>query len=246
MTEAETSNGSCNGRLRGRIALITGASRGIGAAVAKAFAREGAQLVLVSRTVGGLEEIDDEVQALGAPPATLVPLDLQSFEAIDQLGASLFERFGKLDVLIANAGILGALSPTGHIDPKVWQRVIDINLTANYRLIRSLEPLLRQSEAGRAVFVTSGAAQGVRPYWGPYAVSKAGLEALVRNWAGEVTKTNLKINMVDPGGTRTAMRALAYPTEDPALLKTPEDIAEHFVPLAMADCSRHGEIISLK
>lgn len=233
-------------RLAGRIALVTGASRGIGAAAAKAFAREGAHLILLARTVGGLEEIDDEIQAISGQPSTLVPLDLRNFEAIDQLGASLYERFGRLDVLLGNAGILGTLSPTSHIDPKVWQRVIDINLTANFRLIRSLEPLLRQSPAGRAVFVTSGAAQGVRPYWGAYAVSKAGLEALVRNWSGELAKTNIKVNLVDPGGTRTAMRAQAYPTEDPELLKTPDAIAGRFVELAAADCALNGEIVSLK
>ena len=233
------------GRLQGRLALITGASRGIGAAMAKSFAREGAQLILVARTVGGLEEMDDAVRAEGAPPAVLVPLDLRQFDAIDQLGASLYERFGKLDVLIGNASILGALSPTSHIDPKVWQSVMDINLTANYRLIRSLEPLLKQSDAGRAIFLTSGAARGVRPYWGPYAVSKAGLEALVRNWAGELMKTNVKVNLVNPGGTRTAMRAAAYPTEDPEKVKTPESITETFVQLAMAGDQRHGELIDL-
>ena len=233
------------GRLQGRLALITGASRGIGAAMAKSFAREGAQLILVARTVGGLEEMDDAVRAEGAPPAVLVPLDLRQFDAIDQLGASLYERFGKLDVLVGNASILGALSPTSHIDPKVWQSVMDINLTANYRLIRSLEPLLKQSDAGRAIFLTSGAARGVRPYWGPYAVSKAGLEALVRNWAGELMKTNVKVNLVNPGGTRTAMRAAAYPTEDPEKVKTPESITETFVQLAMAGDQRHGELIDL-
>jgi NAD(P)-dependent dehydrogenase (short-subunit alcohol dehydrogenase family) len=174
-----------------------------------------------------------------------VPLDLRDFDAIDRLGASLYERYGKLDVLVANAGILGTLSPTSHIDPKVWQQVIDINLTANYRLIRSLEPLLKRSEAGRAVFLTSGAARGVRPYWGVYAVSKAGLESLVRDWGGELLKTNLKVNLVNPGATRTAMRAAAYPTEDPETLKTPETIAETFVQLGMSEDQRHGELIDL-
>jgi NAD(P)-dependent dehydrogenase (short-subunit alcohol dehydrogenase family) len=237
------SNGTS--RLAGRIALVTGASRGIGAAIAKAYAREGAQLVLLARTVGALEEMDDAIRAEGAPPALLVPLDLRDFDAIDRLGASLYERYGKLDVLVANAGILGALSPTSHIDPKVWQQVIDINLTANYRLIRSLEPLLKRSEAGRAVFLTSGAARGVRPYWGAYAVSKAGLESLVRDWGGELLKTNLKVNLVNPGATRTALRAAAYPTEDPESLKTPEEIAEAFVQLGMAEDQRHGELLDL-
>jgi NAD(P)-dependent dehydrogenase (short-subunit alcohol dehydrogenase family) len=240
-----TSPATKDGRLKGRIALITGASRGIGAAVAKAFAREGAQLILAARTVGGLEEIDDAIQEISGRPATLVPLDLMQFDSIDQLGASLYERFGRLDVLVGNAGILGTLSPTSHIDPKTWQRVIDVNLTANYRLIRSLEPLLKLSAAGRAIFVTSGAARGVRPYWGAYAVSKAGLEALVRNWSGELMKTNVKVNLLDPGGTRTAMRAAAYPTEDASKLKTPEEIADRFVELAAADCQLHGETVSL-
>ncbi len=240
MTETKT-----KGRLEGRIALVTGASRGIGAAIAKAYAREGAQLILVARTVGALEEMDDAVRAEGAPPAVLVPLDLKLFDAIDQLGASLYERFGKLDVLVANAGILGTLSPTSHIDPKVWQQVIDINLTANYRLIRSLEPLLKQSDAGRAIFLTSGAAHGVRAYWGAYAVSKAGLEALVRDWSGELGKTNVKANLVNPGATRTGMRASAYPSEDPETLKTPEEIAEAFVELALPSETRQGEVVTL-
>ena len=240
MTQTET-----KGRLEGRIALITGASRGIGAAIAKAYAREGAQLILLARTVGALEEMDDAVRAEGAPPAVLVPLDLKEFDAIDQLGASLYERFGKLDVLVANAGILGTLSPTSHIDPKVWQQVIDINLTANYRLIRSLEPLLKLSDAGRAIFLTSGAAHGVRAYWGAYAVSKAGLESLVRDWSGELGKTNVKANLVNPGATRTGMRASAYPSEDPETLKTPEDIAEAFVELALPGETRQGEVVSL-
>ncbi len=171
------------GRLAGRVALITGASRGIGAAVARRFAAEGARLVLAARTVGGLEEVDDAIRSGGGERATLVPLDLREFDAIDRLGASLYARFGHLDVLVGNAGVLGTLSPLGHIEPPGWAEVMDINLTANWRLIRSLDPLLRRSKSGRAIFVSSGAAAVPHAYWGAYAVSKAALEMLVRTYA---------------------------------------------------------------
>ena len=232
-----------SGRLSGRIALITGASRGIGAAVAERFAAEGAQLVLVARTVGGLEELDDKLRGIGGQGATLVPLDLREFEAIDQLGASLYERFGRLDVLVGNAGILGELSPTGHVGPGTWAEVMDINLTANWRLIRSLDPLLRQSEAGRAIFVTSGAAVRPYAYWGPYAVSKAGLEMLVKIYAAELGKTKVRANLINPGPIRTGMRAEAFPGEDPESLRPPEAITESFVDLAAADCAKNGEVV---
>ncbi len=230
------------GRLAGRIALVTGASRGIGAAVAERFAAEGAQLVLVARTVGGLEETDDAVRRAGGKRATLVPLDLREFDKIDHLGASLYERFGRLDVLVPNAGALGVLAPAGHISPAVWQQVMDLNLTANWRLIRSLDPLLRAAEAGRAIFVTSGAAAGLA-YWSAYAASKAGLEALVRSYAAEVAKTALRVNLLDPGVVRTRMRAQAFPGEDPERLAPPAAVAELFVELAAADCARHGEVV---
>lgn len=231
------------GRLAGRIALVTGASRGIGAAVAKRFAAEGAKLILTARTVGGLEEADDAVREAGGDPATLVPLDLRSFDQIDQLGASLYERFGKLDVLVGNAGVLGVLSPTAQVPPETWAETLDVNLTANWRLIRSLDPLLRQSEAGRAIFVTSGAAHKGAAYWAPYAVSKAGLETLVRTYAAEQGKTNVKANLLDPGPIRTRMRKQAFPGEDPATLRTPDDITDRFVELAAADCTRQGEVV---
>jgi NAD(P)-dependent dehydrogenase (short-subunit alcohol dehydrogenase family) len=231
------------GRLAGRIALVTGASRGIGAAVAERFAAEGAHLVLAARTVGGLEETDDAVRRASGHSATLVPLDLTEFDKIDSLGASLFERFGRLDVLVGNAGVLGMLAPAGHIQPAVWQRVMDVNLTANWRLIRSLDPLLRASEAGRAVFVTSGVAVGSHAYWGAYAASKAALEALVRSYAAEVTKTKLKVNLLDPGVVRTRMRALAFPGENPDSLPPPAAVTDLFVDLAAADCTRHGEVV---
>lgn len=232
-----------SGRLKGRIALITGASRGIGAAVARRFASEGAHVVLTARTVGGLEEIDDAVRQAGGQPATLVPLDVREFDKIDQLGASLYERFGRLDILVGNAGILGTLSPVGHVQPAVWQEVLDVNLTANWRLIRSLDPLLRQSEAGRAVFVTSGAPRSLRAYWGPYAASKAALETLVKIYAAEIEKTAMRANLIDPGATRTTMRAQAFPGEDPETLPPAEAITGAFVDLAEVGCERNGDII---
>jgi NAD(P)-dependent dehydrogenase (short-subunit alcohol dehydrogenase family) len=231
------------GRLAGKIALVTGASRGIGKAVARRFAQEGAELVLVARTTGGLEELDDEIRGLTGRTSLLVPLDLKEFEAIDRLGAALYERFGRLDVLVGNAGELGTLSPLGHIEPKDWQRVLDLNLTANWRLIRSLDPLLRLSEAGRAIFVSSSVGSQVRPFWGTYAVSKAGLEMLVKIYAEEMKQTKVRANLIDPGRTRTGMRAQAYPGEDPATLPTPEAIAEKFLPLALPDCDLNGQVV---
>jgi NAD(P)-dependent dehydrogenase (short-subunit alcohol dehydrogenase family) len=232
------------GRLAGRLALVTGASRGLGAAIARRFAAEGAELILLARTVGGLEEVDDAVRAAGSR-ATLVPLDLADFPALDRLGAALHERHGRLDLLVGNAGILGTLSPLAHISPKDWQRVIDVNLTANWRLIRSLDPLLRAAPAGRAIFVTSSLGQEPRAYWGGYAVAKAGLEHLVGIYAREVAMTALKVNLVDPGALRTRMRAEAYPGEDPAALPLPESVTDIFVDLADAACQRHGERIEV-
>jgi len=234
--------GTKDGRLSGRIALVTGASRGLGAAIATRFAAEEAQLILVARTVGGLEETDDAVRRAGGAPATLVPLDLRSFDMIDQLGASLYERFGRLDVLVGNAGVLGELTPIAHLAPETWSEVLDINLTANYRLIRSLDPLLRLSAAGRAIFVTSGAAIP-RAYWSAYGVSKAALEALVRTYAAEIEKTNVRANLVNPGALRTRMRRKAYPGEDPETLRKPEDATDLFVALAEAACRHNGEVI---
>jgi NAD(P)-dependent dehydrogenase (short-subunit alcohol dehydrogenase family) len=229
-------------RLEGRLALITGASRGIGAAVARRFAAEGAHVILVARTVGGLEELDDEIRARGGA-ATLVPLDLRDFDKIDQMGAALYQRFGKLDVLVGNAGVLGSLSPMGHFAPTTWAEVIDTNLTANWRLIRALDPLLRLSEAGRAIFTTCAAARATTPYWGAYAASKAALESMARIYAGEVTKTRIKVNLVDPGIVRTHLRAQGFPTEDRSALASPEDVTEPFVRLAAADCVHHGELL---
>ena len=233
---------AAGGRLEGRVALITGASRGIGAAVARRFATEGAHVVLVARTVGGLEEVDDAIRSAGGT-ATLVPLDLTDYTAIDRLGAALFERYQRLDVLVGNAGLLGTLTPLAQVKPAEWSQVLDVNLTANWRLIRSLDPLLRASEAGRAMFVTSSVGTKVRAYWATYAVSKAALEMMVKTYAAELQKTNLRVNLIDPGRTRTRMRAKAYPGEDPMTLKTPEEITEVFVELAEASCTRHGETV---
>lgn len=231
-------------RLADRVALITGASRGIGAAVAVRFAAEGAHVVLVARTVGGLEEVDDQVQKAGGR-ATLVPMDLADYAKIDQMAAALHQRFTRLDVLVANAAILGTLSPMGHIDPKEWERVIAVNLTANWRLIRAMDPLLRMSDSGRAIFVTSGVARGIFPYWGAYAASKAALEHMVKTWAGEISKTAVRVNLLDPGIVRTRMRAQAFPGEDPQKLRPPEAITDAFVALAAEDCTRHGELVQV-
>ncbi len=227
--------------LDGKIALVTGASRGIGRAVALELAKAGAHVIATARTVGGLEELDDEIRKLGSS-ATLVPVDIKDFPAIDRLGASLFERFKKLDVLVGNAGQLGSLTPVGHIEPKTWDDVMAVNLTANYRLIRSCDPLLRASDAGRAVFITSGVARNVRAYWGLYAASKAALNALVIAYAGELGKTNIKANLFNPGPIRTRMRAKAMPGEDPMTLDTPEQVAEALLPLCLPSCTENGRI----
>ena len=228
-------------RLSGRIALVTGASRGIGRAVARRFAAEGARLILVARTSGGLEEADDEVRGAGGEPAMLVPLDICQGDLVDQLGAALHERFGRLDILVRNAAMLGGLRPVGHYPPDVWENVIALNLTANWRLIRSLDPLLRLSDAGRAMFVTSGVTEGTPPaYWGAYTASKAALEALVRTYAAELKRTNLKVNIIDPGASATNMRAEAFPGEDPNTLATPDEITDLFVELAEASYDESG------
>jgi len=234
---------SGGGRLAGRLALITGASRGLGRAIALKFAEEGADLVLVARTVGGLEEVDDRVRAMGRN-ATLVPLDITDFDALDRMGQALYDRFGKLDVLVGNAGILGILSPLAHVDAKIWKSTIDLNLTANWRLLRSMDPLLRAADAGRAIFVTSGITQRIVPYWGPYTVAKTALETMVRMYAAEMAHTKVRANLVNPGPMRTAMRAEAFPGEDPQSVPAPEELAEAFVPLAEASCQLNGEWIA--
>jgi len=229
--------------LEDRLALVTGASRGIGRAVALSLARNGAHVVICARTVGALEELDDEIRDFGGK-ATLLQLDLSKGDKIDQLGPTLFQRWGKLDILVGNAGILGPLSPLHHVTEDAWRQVIDINLSANWRLIRTLDPLLKRSDAGRAAFVTSGAATGKYAYWGPYAVSKAGLETLVKTYARELNDTNVKVNLINPGPMRTAMRAKAFPGEDPKQLATPDEIVPLFLELVEPSCDFTGRVIN--
>ncbi|MGO9008367.1 MAG: SDR family NAD(P)-dependent oxidoreductase [Beijerinckiaceae bacterium] len=234
--------------LSGRLALVTGASRGIGRAVALELARAGAHVVALARTQGALEELDDAIRGIGSE-ATLVPCDLKDFEALDRLGAALYQRWGKLDIFIGNAGLLGPLSPLGHVDPPNWDDVLAVNVTANWRLIRSLDLLLRRSDAGRAIFMTSGAAHRAefKPYWGPYAVSKAALEALARTYAAETATTSkVKVMLVDPGPLRTRMRAAALPGEDPLTLKTPEDLAPHLLPLCGPAWTETGKLFDFQ
>ncbi|WP_442753965.1 SDR family NAD(P)-dependent oxidoreductase [Methylocystis sp. JAN1] len=224
-----------------RIALVTGASRGIGRALALELARDGAHVVAMARTQGALEELDDEIRALGGQ-ATLVPCDITDFDALDRLGAALFQRWGKLDVFVGNAGVLGVLSPLAHVDVKDWNRVMAVNVTANWRLIRSLDPLLRASGAGRVAFVTSGAASKAKPYWGPYAVSKAALDTLARTYAAEVRNEGVTVMIANPGPMRTRMRAQAMPGEDPMTLPAPEDFAKKCLPLLRPDWRESGRL----
>ncbi|MBV8799897.1 MAG: SDR family NAD(P)-dependent oxidoreductase [Alphaproteobacteria bacterium] len=234
-----------NGSTSERIVLVTGASRGIGRAAAIALANDGAHVILVARTVGGLEEADDEIRKCGGS-ASLVPLDLTNFAGIDQLGATIFERWGRLDGLLANAGELGVLAPLAHLDPKVWQKSLDVNVTANWRLVRSLDPLLRRSEAARVLFVSSGAARNFRPYWGSYSVAKAALEALALTYAAECETTSICVNLFNPGPLRTRMRAKAMPGEDPLRLDPPEAVAPAIVHLLSPACTKHAELVSFR
>ena len=227
--------------LKNRVAVVTGASRGLGRAIALALASEGAHIIATARTQGGLEELDDEIKALGST-ATLVPADIKDFEALDRLGAAINERWKKLDILIGNAGILGKLTPLGHLDPKVYDDVMAVNVTANFRLIRSLDPLLRASEAGRAVFVTSGLAYKCFAYWGSYSISKAALEAMVKTYAAENQQTSIRANCFSPGPTRTKMRAQAMPGEDPETLPAAEEVAAQIMPLCLPDFSDNGAV----
>ena len=233
-----------SGRMHGRVALVTGASRGIGGAVARRYAEEGAQIIAVAQTVGGLEELDDDIRCISGQPATLVPLDITDATKIDEIGALIFERFERLDILVGNAAILGTLSPLSHITPEVWENVMAVNLTANWRLLRALDPLLRSSKAGRAVFVTSTVGAKARAYWGPYSISKAGLEMMTRIYAEEVSKTPVRVNLINPGATRTQMRAQAMPGEDPLKLALPSDRTNLFVELALPSCTHNGQLFT--
>ncbi len=231
--------------LASRIAVVTGASRGIGYATARALAKAGAHIVAVARTQGGLEELDDEIRKDGGS-ATLVPMSMADNDGIARLGAALHERHGRIDILVGNAGVAGPSSPLGHIDLKPWNDVIAVNLTANFQLIRCMEPLLRASDAGRAVFITAGSAQRAPGYRGPYAASKAALETLVRVWAAETASTPIRVNLFSPGPIRTRMRATVFPGEDPMTLDTPEQAAESIVPMCAPEWTETGKLYDYK
>lgn len=228
-----------------RVALVTGASRGIGAALALELARAGHHVVATARTVGGLEELDDKVAAAGGS-ATLVPLDIKDSDGIARLALALNERYGKLDVLVGNAGLLGPLSPLDHVEPKNFENVMAVNVTANWQLIRTMDALLKRAPAGRALFVTSGVAYRGRAYWGPYAASKAALDALVRTYAAETANSNVRANVFAPGPTRTRMYLGAFPGVDPETLPTPEDVATAMLPLCLPECIESGKVYSFR
>jgi NAD(P)-dependent dehydrogenase (short-subunit alcohol dehydrogenase family) len=234
-----------SGPLIERIALVTGASRGIGAALALELAKAGAHVVAVARTVGGLEELDDQIKAAGGT-ATLVPLDMKDTPGIERLAGALTERYGRLDVLVGNAGLLTTPSPLGHIEQKSWDDVMAVNVTANWHLIRALDPLLQKSDAGRAVFVTSAVAYMARPYFGLYAASKAALDAMARTYAAECATTNVRVNLINPGQTRTRMIQTAFPGIDLATLPTAEDVAKSIVPLCLPSCGETGKIYDFR
>ena len=231
--------------LADRIALVTGASRGIGYAAALTLARAGAHVVAVARTVGGLEELDDAVRGAGGS-ATLTPLDMRDYAGLYRLGTALAERYGRLDVLIGNAAIAGVPSPLGHIEPKAWDETMAVNVTANWHLIRAMDPLLKRAEAGRAVFVTSGIVASARAYWAPYSVSKAALDVLARTYAAETSSTPVRVNLFNPGATRTRMRALAMPGEDPMTLPTPDDVAAKILDLCLPSFTETGKLYDFR
>ena len=231
--------------LKGRVTLVTGASRGIGYACAIELAKAGSHIIATARTQGGLEDLDDAIRNLGGE-CTIVPMDFKMADGIDQLGKAIYERWGRLDGLLANAGVLGEIAPVPHISPKKWDEALAVNITANFRLIRSLEPLLMASPSGRAVFMSSRASVSRKAFWGIYAASKAALDAMVQCWADETEQSNLRINLVNPGPVRTQMRAKAMPGEDPDTLPKPIDIAKRIVPLLSPEYTTHGEIISFR
>jgi NAD(P)-dependent dehydrogenase (short-subunit alcohol dehydrogenase family) len=229
--------------LNGAVALVTGASRGIGAATAIELARLGAHVVISARTQGGLEETDDAIRALGGT-ATLLPLDLAEGEQVDAIGPSIHQRFGRLDVLVHNAAALGRLTPAAHILLDDWSAALAVNLNATWHLIRTCDPLLRNADAGRAVFVTDARARAPKAYWGTYGATKAAMEHLVLTWADELRLTRLRANLFDPGPTATRLRANAMPGEDPATLRRPEDIAPKLVTLCLPGERRHGALVA--
>jgi NAD(P)-dependent dehydrogenase (short-subunit alcohol dehydrogenase family) len=231
--------------LTGRVALVTGASRGIGAEAALALAEQGAHIVAVARTAGGLEELDDKIRA-GGGTATLVPLDMKDADGIVRLAAALRERHGKLDILLGNAGILRTPTPLGHIEPKDWDDLLAVNVTANWHLIRAFDPLLKLSDAGRAVFMTSGLATLARAYFGLYAVSKAALDIMIRTYAAECASTPVRANLFSPGQTRTRMMATAFPGVDMETLPTPEEVAQKIVPLCLPSCTENGRVYDFR
>ncbi len=231
--------------LADRVALVTGASRGIGAALALELAKTGAHIIAVARTVGGLEELDDKIKAVGSS-ATLVPLDMKDSDGVARLALALNERYQRLDVLVGNAGVLGALSPLGHVEPKDWDHIIAVNVTANWQLIRTMDPLLTRAPAGRAVFISSGLSWQAKAYTGPYAATKAALEAMARIYAAETASTKVRVNLFNPGPTRTRMYASGWPGVDPDTLPTPEAVAEKIVPLCLPSCMETGKLYDFR
>lgn len=231
--------------LTDRLVLVTGASRGIGRAVAIAAAGAGAEIIITGRTIGALEEVDDEIKASGGK-ATIVEMDMQDYPAMPRLAAAIHERWGRLDGLVANAGMLPALTPVTHLEASAWDESMAVNVTGQWHLIKAMDPLLRAAAGGRAILVSSGVAASCRPFWGPYAAAKAALEVVGKCWAGESEHTNLRINMMNPGATATGMRASAYPGEKPETLPSPADIAPAFLTLLSGDCAHHGEVMSAR
>jgi NAD(P)-dependent dehydrogenase (short-subunit alcohol dehydrogenase family) len=231
--------------LADKIALVTGASRGIGAALALELAKAGAHVVAIARTTGGLEELDDRIKSAGGS-ATLVPLDLKDSDGIARLALALNERYQRLDVMVGNAGLLGPLSPLGHVEPKNWDNIFAVNVTANWQLIRTMDPLLKRAPAGRVVFVTSGLSWMAQAYCGPYAASKASLDALARTYAAETASTNVRVNLFGPGQTRTRMLASGWPGIDLQTVPPPDDVAKAIVPLCLPSCTESGRLYNFR